>query len=99
MVEAKQSKLKEYYTDTTHHLYIKPSDESGKRVFVGSARCPSALAKDAAIRLNDTFRSNWSLAHPYPNEKNRTESKIRKESTTETESDQKSVANSHTVID
>jgi hypothetical protein len=64
MAEAKESKLKEYFTDTTHHFNTAPSDESGKRVFVGSARCPSALRKEAVIRLNDTYRSNWSLAHP-----------------------------------
>ncbi len=64
MAEAKESKLKEYFTDTIHHLHTAPSDESGKRVFVGGARCPSALSKEAVIRLNDTYRSNWSLAHP-----------------------------------
>ena len=63
MVEAKESKLKEYFTSTTHHLDTAPSDESGKRVFVGLARCPSARSKEAVIRLNDTYRSNWRLAH------------------------------------
>ena len=64
MAEAKDSKLREYFTSTTYQFHTKPTDESGQRVFVGGARCPSALAKEAVIRLNDTYRSNWSLAHP-----------------------------------
>ena len=31
---------------------------------MGLARCPSALGKEAVIRQNDTFRSNFALAHP-----------------------------------
>jgi hypothetical protein len=51
MTEAKDSKLREYFTSTTYQFHTKPTDESGQRVFVGGARCPSALAKEAVIRL------------------------------------------------
>jgi hypothetical protein len=61
MVEAKSSKLREYFTETTHHTHIMPSDESGKKIFVGDVRCDQARKRESPIRLNDTFRSNVVL--------------------------------------
>jgi hypothetical protein len=97
MVEAKESKLKEYFTDTTHHFHTAPSDESGKRVFVGSARCPSALQKEAVIRLNDTYRSNWSLAHP-DEEQGRSVSPIKKGTSNEDHQQSESGNNRTTIV-
>ena len=61
MVEAKQAKLKEYFTDVTHHNHITPSDQSGKKLFVGNFRTLSSQRKESPIRLNDTYRSNVHL--------------------------------------
>jgi hypothetical protein len=61
MVEAKVSKLKEYFTDITQHNSIKPSDLSGEKLFVGNMRVESALRKESPIRFNDTYRSNILL--------------------------------------
>jgi hypothetical protein len=38
MAEAKQAKLKEYFTDVTHHKHTAPTDQSGKKLYVGNAR-------------------------------------------------------------
>jgi len=77
MAEAKDSKLREYFTSTTHHNHTEPTDESGKRVFVGGARCPSAMSKEAVIRQNDTYRSNWNLAHPMRDDQRKSESPLK----------------------
>ena len=61
MTEAKVSKLREYFTLTTHHTATHPSDQSGEKIFIGKARCQSALRRDSPIRLNDTCRSNVVL--------------------------------------
>jgi hypothetical protein len=61
MVEAKVSKLKEYFTETTHHRSTQPSDLSGGKLFVGNMRAESVLRKESPIRLNDTYRSNVVL--------------------------------------
>ncbi len=42
MAEAKQAKLKEYFTDVTHHSHTTPSDQSGKKIFVGNFRALSS---------------------------------------------------------
>jgi hypothetical protein len=53
--------LKEYFTDVTHHNHITPSDQSGKKLFVGNFRPLKSQRKESPIRLNDTFRSNVQL--------------------------------------
>lgn len=63
MAEAKESKLKEYFTATTYHTDIRPTDQSGEKLFVGNARCESSLRKESPIRLNDTYRSNFVLGN------------------------------------
>lgn len=63
MVEAKVSKLREYFTETTHHLSTLPTDLSGEKLFVGNMRVESAQRKESPIRLNDTYRSNFMLGN------------------------------------
>lgn len=61
MVEAKVSKLKEYFTATTHHTETLPSDMSGQKLFEGNSRSKWAKRRDSPIRFNDTYRSNVVL--------------------------------------
>ena len=63
MVEAKVSKLREYFTETTHHRQTEPTDLSGVKLFVGNMRAESSQRKDSPIRLNDTYRSNFVLGN------------------------------------
>jgi len=64
MVEAKASKLREYFTNTIQHTETKPSDQSGKQLFVGFDRRNSSIGKKSSpVRFNNTYRSNFSFGH------------------------------------
>ena len=60
MVEAKERKLREYFTNTVKHEFIEPSDLSGGSLFYSSCngqksgRSPRSFSP---IRYNDTYRS------------------------------------------
>jgi len=60
MSEAKSSKLREYFTNTTHHTETKPTDLSGARLIPLQYQ-RSKSAQKSPIRLNDTHRSNVVL--------------------------------------
>lgn len=57
MAEAKISKMREYFTNTTHHDMTKTRDVSGERIIIRT-HSTNSFNRTSPIRINDSNRSN-----------------------------------------
>lgn len=62
MSQARSLKMKEYFTQTTTHENIKPSDLSGD-VFAFEERRTASRNRASPIRMNDTYRTTLTLGN------------------------------------
>lgn len=67
MTEAKNYKLKEYFTTITQHDHIEPTDSGVNHIY---ERPSSVRSSKSPVRFNDTFRSSiFNPAKPWESQK------------------------------